>query len=176
MEFSQFKAGMREVFSNKVYVAIGLIGSLSIFLLTIYLNNIQFSNYIIGTSDFTFGEKVALFSEIVRGLPQSTEASFLYTLPFIVFLFGVNVSLIAYTFKNVTLSKGSAASGGVMAAILGIGCPACGSAVISVVGLGGVLTFLPFGGAEFSFLSILLMAGSAYWIGKNVECKSCKIQ
>jgi len=57
--------------------------------------------------------------------------------------------------------------------IFGVGCAACGSVIVSslllLVGAGGVLTILPFHGAEFGVLGIIFLWFSIYQLSKRID-------
>ncbi|MEX0931051.1 MAG: hypothetical protein WDZ68_02020 [Candidatus Paceibacterota bacterium] len=82
-------------------------------------------------------------------------------------LFGLQVTLLYYYIRKTKMNRSSLQSvggtgiGGLIAGIFGIGCAACGTfiltAVLSLIGAGGLLTFLPFGGEEFGFLGVGLL-------------------
>ena len=63
--------------------------------------------------------------------------------------------------------------GGFVSGLLGIGCAACGtfilSSVLALVGAGGVIAFLPFGGQEFGFLGVILIVYATYWTSRKIN-------
>lgn len=90
-------------------------------------------------------------------------------------LFGVNLSMLAYHFKEngVSVREGSGSAVGLFLGVLGAGCAACGTAVLagilSVFGVVGGLAFLPFDGIEFSVLAALTLLVSVYWIADGMR-------
>lgn len=92
-------------------------------------------------------------------------------------LFGINVSLFVFyirRFKEMTERTGiSTSTGGLLIGALGIGCASCGSLVVAplfaVMGLGGLLTALPFVGEEFAIVGLLLLGYSTYVILKKIH-------
>ncbi|XGI83200.1 hypothetical protein ACEU6E_07915 [Halorutilales archaeon Cl-col2-1] len=90
-------------------------------------------------------------------------------------LFGVNLSMLAYHFKEngVSVREGSGSAVGLFLGVLGAGCAACGTAVLagilSVFGVVGGLAFLPFDGVEFSVLAALALLVSVYWIADGMR-------
>ena len=92
-------------------------------------------------------------------------------------LFGVNVALLTYYIKRRRRVSGDAAAklagvGGTVSALFGIGCAACGSVVLtSVLGLfgaSGLLLMLPYHGAEFALLGIVLLTIATYYLAKRI--------
>ncbi|OGZ61172.1 MAG: hypothetical protein A2919_01050 [Candidatus Spechtbacteria bacterium RIFCSPLOWO2_01_FULL_43_12] len=63
--------------------------------------------------------------------------------------------------------------GGSVLGILGIGCGACGSLILTPlaisIGATGFLAVLPFGGSEFGFLGIALFMFSMYSLSKKIN-------
>jgi len=63
--------------------------------------------------------------------------------------------------------------GGTTAAILGIGCATCGTAVVfallSIFGATGLLSVLPLGGEEFGLVGLVLLAYSAYTLWRTLR-------
>ncbi len=72
------------------------------------------------------------------------------------------------------VGQGGVATGflGIASGVLGVGCAACGSFLLTsltLVGAGGVLTFLPLGGSEFGIIGVLLLATSVYMTAKQIK-------
>jgi len=98
----------------------------------------------------------------------------------IAILFGLNVALLTYYIRkmrggisNANIgSTGAASAGGLVSGIFGIGCAACGTfiftSVLTLFGIAGVLSYLPFGGEEFGFLGVALLGYSLYTLGKKI--------
>lgn len=107
-----------------------------------------------------------------------TLVSATYTLS-IAILFGLQVALLFYYIRKTKVNRGSLGRvsgtglGGLVAGFFGIGCAACGTfiltAVSSLIGAGGLLTFLPFGGEEFGFLGVGLLLYSIWLLLKKLE-------
>lgn len=107
-----------------------------------------------------------------------TIVSATYTL-LIALLFGVQITLLYYYIRKTKTNRaslrrvGGTGLGGLVAGIFGIGCAACGTfiltAVLSLVGAGGLLAFLPFGGEEFGFLGVGLLLYSIWLLLKKLN-------
>ena len=77
---------------------------------------------------------------------------------FISTLFGMNVALLVYFIKKMQgglssiKGNGVTNTGGLVAGILGIGCAACGTfvltSVLTIIGAAGILSYLPFGASQ----------------------------
>jgi hypothetical protein len=117
-------------------------------------------------SPIDFGAKLSFWGSMYGALfTNFTLFSALSTLA-IAYLFGVNSALLAYYIRRrqTEVSNTSGHSAGVLgmvSGIFGIGCAACGSVIIPsfliLVGAGGLLALLPFHGAEFGLLGVILL-------------------
>lgn len=97
----------------------------------------------------------------------------------------INITLLVYHFieHEANIYDGTGGTLATITAVLGSGCASCGSALIvgifSFFGLGGLLTFLPLGGAEFLVLALLITIFSIIWISKGLRggmVKGCPIE
>lgn len=95
----------------------------------------------------------------------------------IALLFGLNAALLLYFTRRIkgtstvkSVSAVSLSSG--VAALLGVGCAACGSAVVLYV-LGQlsilwIVSYLPLHGAEFAYLGVFLLVITSYSLLKKI--------
>jgi hypothetical protein len=94
-------------------------------------------------------------------------------------LFGINAAFIErYMRRQVRLHQAAGASAiGVLVGLLGVGCAACGSALLaSLLGTGGALAALPLRGQEFSWIGIVLVIASSFSLARKiVEPEACGI-
>lgn len=108
------------------------------------------------------------------------------TVVLIACMFGVNVTLLMYYLKRTrgatrVRAVGRTTIGGTVAAILGIGCAACGSAVLLVVlkllGITWLLAYAPLEGAEFGLLGVAALMYVAYTLIKHInEPLTCSVE
>ncbi len=83
-------------------------------------------------------------------------------------LVGINVSVVTYYLRQRVAVQRSAGigAGGLFVGVLGIGCAACGSVLLSsIIGVGAtasVVGVLPLGGEEFSILAVVVLALSLF--------------
>lgn len=124
-------------------------------------------------------DKLALLGALYGSIGSNfTIISATYTI-LIAILFGIQVSLLAYYIAKARANSsqlkrvGATSLGGLISGVLGIGCAACGSfiltSMLAVVGAGGLLAFLPFGGEEFGFLGVALLLYSMYIVLKKID-------
>ena len=92
-------------------------------------------------------------------------------------LFGVNVSLLTYYVRCQKSSSNSysiqlSTWGGFISGLFGVGCAACGSVILTAflgtIGAGGLLLLLPFHGAEFGIIGLLLLCASIRYLIKKI--------
>ena len=99
-------------------------------------------------------------------------------------LAGIDAALVAYHFRErgVRMRESGASAVGLALGALGAGCAACGSAVLagilSLAGVAGAGTLLPFDGVEFSVLALVVLVLSIYWVADGMrggEIRGCPI-
>jgi hypothetical protein len=97
-------------------------------------------------------------------------------LAIIAILIGFNIQLISLKIKNLTKQKNLRLTYGAgLLSIVGTGCATCGFSVLSVIGLGGVATLLPFGGIELSYITIVILSLSL-WYNLKTMYAACKLK
>lgn len=93
-------------------------------------------------------------------------------------LFGVNISLVTYYIRRQQVASSNtkvhaASMGGLVSGVLGIGCAACGSIILTALlgtfGAGSFIVLLPFHGAEFGLIGIALMLASIYYVSARIN-------
>ena len=99
---------------------------------------------------------------------------------FIAVLFGINIALFAFVFRQsrkLGVCAGSGNFAGIVTGAFASGCPMCGSLLFALVGDPLALFFLPFGGLELKAVSILLLVASIYFLSANTENNSaCEVR
>lgn len=92
-------------------------------------------------------------------------------------LFGLNIALVVYRFNLFrevgTKAQGASAVGTFFGSIVA-GCPACSITLASFLGLGTVISGLPFYGLELLVVGLLLLGYSNWWLAKNLTM--CKVR
>lgn len=171
------RQSLGQVFSDYRYILVAIAAALLAFTLSIWLRNISLIVTAFTSSLFSFGDRVLLLSRLIGGI-STADTMLVAVLTLVMSLtFGVNIALLVYYFvqrQKLPATKANATTiGGLIAAIFGIGCSACGtlvlSAILSSVGAIGILALLPLAGGEFLILSIVLFMASIYWIAKSIQ-------
>src|SRR5262245_295964 len=159
---------LKRAFTDPKYGVVAVISALAVFIFATWLPNLGLVWQIIRSASVPLADKLQILAALVGSIETNfTLFSALSTIAIAV-LFGTNVVMVAYHlnlrrhFSAEGGKAGAAASlGGLASGLFGVGCAACGTfvlgPVLSLVGAGGVIALLPFGGQEFSVLGIGLL-------------------
>lgn len=175
---------LQKVFSKTAYVLTALITSAVVFAFAAWLPNIRLIASIIGSSDVSFAQKLGIPISLLGSIATNfTLLSASYTIA-IALLFGVNLAMVVYFLRRKIseVKQTGITTGflGVASGVLGVGCAACGSFLLtsglSLIGASGILAFLPLAGAEFGILGVVLLSISIYLTAKQIQNPAvCKI-
>ncbi len=175
---------LQKVFRKPAYVILALVVSALVFVLAVWLPNIRLVAGIVISPDVPFVTKLELPLSLLGSIGTNfTLLSATYTI-LIALLFGVYIAMIIYFLKRriKEVGQGGVATGflGITSGVLGVGCAACGSFLLtslSLVGASGVLTFLPLGGSEFGIIGVILLALAIYMTAKKIQDPLvCKVE
>lgn len=165
---------LRAVLKNKDSRRI-LIGSSLLFFLAVILTEKATALSSVLTQNFTASQKITLLFTYVFDLRSSFTLGTLTLITAGSILGGINLALAYIYFK--THSKAVASSGlysgaGFFFALLGVGCAACGTALLSTIlgflGLSFILGFLPYQGLEIGYLGLLILGLATMSLSKKV--------
>lgn len=152
-----------------------LLGSSLFFFLIVVLTEKEAALGSVITQDFTAWQKLTLLLTYIFDLRSSFSIGALILIIVGSILGGVNLAL-AYTYFK-THSQAVARSGlfsgaGFFFALLGVGCAACGTALLSTIlgflGLSFVLGFLPYQGLEIGYLGLFILGLATLSLSKKV--------
>lgn len=174
----------RLVNSSPVYAAISVVAGFVGFNLFVVTQNLNlFTNVVVSGSlplEARLSVLVGLYPFV--GTAFTTPQGVL--LVGVAVLFGVNLSMLTYQFREngVSLQEGSGSAAGMALGVLGAGCAACGTAVLagvlSLFGAAGALTLLPLDGLEFALVALVLLVLSVYWLADGMrggEVRGCPV-
>ena len=169
---------------RKELLSVNSIASILIFAFFYYSLSVLLVNYRL-ISSFVFGNnliyyKLILLKELIIGARSALGDRDFIILIFSSVLVGANVLLLYKTIKNLkraggklTLTVGGVTALGIMVA----GSCSCGFSLISVLGLTGALTFLPFDGLGIHIVVVALLILSLLFSLKSYHQKViCKIK
>ncbi len=175
---------LQKVFRNPRLTLLAIAVAVVVFLFAVWLPNLGLIKTILFDSSVPIGAKVNLPIQLIGSISTNfTLLSATYTIV-IALLFGVYIAMIIYFLKRriKEVGQGGVATGflGITSGVLGVGCAACGSFLLtslSLVGASGVLTFLPLGGSEFGIIGVILLALAIYMTAKKIqEPLVCKVE
>lgn len=121
------------------------------------------------------GSRISLFIKTLFDITSAFTISTLILAVLGALLGGINLSL-AYTYMKVRgdliIQSGLYSGLGLIFAFLGIGCAACGTALLSVVlsffGFSTMLSVLPYKGEEIGYIGILILCIATYVLAQKV--------
>lgn len=171
---SQVATAMRQVFSTWQYWLVSICVAAAIVLITILLSQYQFITSVLSSELFDSIVKFkVIFSSLGVFQTNLTTENQIFAIA-IALLSGITIAMVVYYFKHrfsVQMAAGTSFLG-VLVGLLGVGCSACGSVVVSTIfGIGAASAFLgalPFKGTEINILSMLILLGSIYMIAKKI--------
>ncbi|MBT3262622.1 hypothetical protein HN992_01755 [Candidatus Woesearchaeota archaeon] len=167
----------KTVLSKKKYFLIFFLVSFSLFSLSILSKNYQiiFKSF----SKLSLIQYSKLIGSLYVGGVTLNQVHATIILISISLLLGITVALMTFKVNSKNAVTPRLNKSGTVGAVLGMAtpvCAPCGIGLLSMVGLGGVLTYLPFQGTELGVMSIGLLGYSILHIGNDIqECKSCQI-
>lgn len=170
---------LRRVFSVTHYISIASVVAFTVFCGAILLPNADLILAVFSSASLSLLVKTGFVFSLFGGLVSNhTIISALYLVTISLFI-GVNISLLVYYIKRLKsgLKRNShihfSSLGGIVSGFFGIGCAACGSiiltSVLATIGGGGLLAWLPFHGAEFGLVGIILVGASIYLLAKKIN-------
>jgi hypothetical protein len=186
MNLSMYLRSVYTVFTQLNYLTLALLVAYVVFTLAVWLPNLDLIMMVLGTKVSTVMTKLSFLWSLYGSITTNfTVVSAVYTTTISV-LFGVQVALLTYYVRRVRggvrsiKTAGVTSLGGLISGIFGIGCAACGTfiltSVLTLFGVTGFLTFLPFGGEEFGVIGVfLLLYAIGLLLKKIAEPKVCLI-
>lgn len=166
---------LREVLGQPVYGLLTIGIFLTVMLFAIWLPNLSFVADIVTSSSLALGQKISILTSSLGAI--QTNFTFLSKMLTIIvaLLFAVQISVITYYLKRrIHLQKAAGISGiGMVSGLLGVGCAACGSVILSALfGVGATASFigvLPLKGQEFGLLSIAILVFSLFLTTRKIQ-------
>lgn len=166
-------AGVKDVFRESRYLFFAIFIAWFVFSLALWLPQWKLILQVLNTASSV--DSVVLLVSLYTSLGSNFTLGGALIVVILSGLFGVNISLTLYLYrKQFSIQKGVATNiWGATLGILGVGCAACGSVILtSLLSLfGGVwlLSYLPLGGEEFGFIGIALLLYGTYSLSKKIS-------
>lgn len=167
---------MAKLISKRNIIVIVVI-SITYILLAVYLMNFSFvKDTLIGNYPLEY--KASIMKDLLGSLWTAVPIQGILVLFATAILTGIDLTIVInrlYTLRGKGKIEWLAGSG-VLFGFIGPGCAACGLPVLSLVGLGGSIAYLPFRGAEISYIALLLLIISlVFLLRQDTKEKECKI-
>lgn len=166
------KEALRQVFSEARHAALAGLSGLAVFILAVWMPNLGLIAELMSDPNIPLLARLEVSFNFLGAI--ATNFSFLSAGSVAAFalLFGINLAMMSfYIQKRKEMLKASdlvASFGGVGTGVLGIGCVACGSFILSALSLTSVAAILPLRGAEFSVLSFGLLGVSIFSLSRKI--------
>ncbi len=156
---------------------IALAGGVAVVVLfiAIWLPNFSFLSHTISSSTYTSGDKLAILATSIGTLYTNFTPLSMWLTIIVATLTGLNISLFAFYIKERRALEKTVGTGflGTLVGLLGVGCTACGSVIItSLFGFGATASFLgffPLHGAEFGLVGVVVLIYANYLIIKKID-------
>lgn len=145
-----------------------------VILATVLLNYKSYWSFI--TADYDLLPKINILWLIFKGSLSTLEAKDALFLIITSLLFGLNMELVLRKLRFLRTRGGLHVTliGGILT-ITATGCASCGLSLASLVGLGGAIALLPFGGIELYIVSIIILFASLLY-NLHIYVKACNIK
>jgi len=155
------------LFSKRFIIPTMVITFLYIIVITYSMNVRILRDTLFGDYDTLY--KLRLLFSLLQGMWTAMSGSGLVMLFLIALLTGANLTLLFSKIKMLKNSKRLrlVVGGNSLFGIVGSGCAAYGLPILSLLGLGGSVMYLPLRGVELSYISFILLSVSLYLLLKN---------
>ena len=175
-KINQAWISVKRVISIKKYFLIAIISAFIFFSISILSKNFKLMLILLTKTS------PSEYTTFILGLyKEGITGNFLHSriiLITISILLGITITMMTFKIHSNGRVKGNISKTGTFGAVLGIAAPVCipcGIGILSVLGLGSVLTFLPFQGTEIGILSIILLLFAIISLGSSInECSHCQ--
>lgn len=164
------------VLKQPAYIGISLFVAFLIFTAsTIIIPNWSLVTQVIGADTMTAMQQFTIVMNLYGSITTNfTVFSATVTL-LLSLLVGINLALFVYALRTRSSTKSGAAGttsvSGIVGGLLGVGCAACGSLLVTAAlpgVLGAAVTALPFGGEEIGVLGLILVGVSIYYLARDI--------
>ncbi len=173
---NNLRIALGQVFVHPSYVALAIVLGILAFLLAVWFPNFGLIAQVYSGATAPLAATLGIALSLLGGITTNFDLlSAGYTVAIAV-LFGLTTAMIVFMVnqrraaaagRSIAVGSGAVASG-----VVGVGCAACSSLILSVVipslGASGALAALPLQGEEFGVLSVALFFVSLLLISKHV--------
>lgn len=128
--------------------------------------------------NFPLDYKFNIYSSLLQGMWTSMSIPSVILLFLIAILTGANLTLLWQQLRTIKSINNLhfVVGGNSVLGIIGSGCAACGLPILSILGIGASVFYLPFKGAEISFIAFALLSISfVLLLRSSLEQKVCAL-
>ncbi|MDB5260368.1 MAG: hypothetical protein JWN37_599 [Candidatus Nomurabacteria bacterium] len=171
----QLIASLSIISSRKDSRRVIIISTIVLFLLLLIVENGSETSQVLSFDLLPLFERLSLAFTTFFNISDTFTTSTLILAILGSLLAGINISM-AYTYMksrgDIIIRSGLYSGMGLILAILGIGCVACGTALLSVVlgffGFSAMLNLLPYQGLEIGYIGIIFLFIATYSLAQKV--------
>ncbi len=175
--FNYLKKGYLILFKNKFYYFVVFVVFVVFFLFSVWNGNIGTIFDLVFSSQTSFDDKLNVLYSFTSSISTNFSTVNAILLSLVSAFLGLNFTLIIFYLKRriISQNKSTGAVGifGVLGAVIGMGCSACGFALILPIlaffGISGALTALPLYGGEVYIVSLILIMISCFLLMKKIS-------
>lgn len=175
---------LQKVFRIPAYGVLALTVGLVVYALVVWLPNRSLIAIVLSSSDISVSQKLGIPLSLLGSITTNFTTLSAFSTIGIATLFGINVAMVVYILRQkISEVKATGISTGLLgmvSGVVGIGCAACGSllltSALALFGASSILAFLPLAGGEFGILGVILLAISIHSIARRIQYPAvCKI-
>lgn len=167
--------GLVKVLRRPSNLVIALAAAFLVVLAAVWMSNRELLGMVLFSDSFPLKSKLMILLTSLGGIATNFTPFARTMIMAIAVLFGINLAMVVHYFRCCFVIDRSAGTGavGIIFGMLGIGCSACGSVVLSAVFgaafTASVIGFLPLGGLEFGIVGVLVLMVSIYLAAKKIS-------
>ncbi|GAB4327358.1 MAG: hypothetical protein Kow0010_10900 [Dehalococcoidia bacterium] len=171
---------LRDIVSSPVAMMVGAVAAVAVFLLQVWLPNLGLIGAVVTSGTMSPVDKAGFLWDSLGAIRTNFTVVGAWSAGAISLLFGLNAAAtVHYLRRRLALDATGAMGGaGLVAAVLGAGCSACGAVVLSFLfgtaTTASFITMLPFRGDEFGLFGVLILAVTLsvalHKLGQPVAC------
>lgn len=157
---------LADVARSPLAVGAGLVAAMAVFLLQVWLPNLGLIWSVVTSDAMSAGDKAGFLWDSLGAIHTNFTVLGAWLAGTVAVLFGLNTAVTVHYLRRrlASGSTGGLGAAGLLAALLGAGCSACGAVVLSfLVGTAATASFvaeLPLGGQELNLLAVTVLAVS----------------
>lgn len=162
------------IFRSPLYLPLALGTSMLVFASAVLFPNQALLFSLWTDSSVSIAGKITFPIQLLGSIATNFAPLTVFYLITIAALVGVNVALTGYLLRKggVVLAPSSTGAVGIFSGVLGLGCAACGSLILTAIlgtALGAsIISVLPLRGGEFGIFGVALLFASTYLLSKQI--------